>query len=285
MGRSILLIGPPGSGKTVALETLPGGTVDFNFDPGGWKSLDRPQLSQQERELILSGKKKGRIPKKLKFAKTLRAWLSVKENKLEKDEILIIDYEPKIHQVKLGLTPAYSTEIFMESGADLNSLETPLAEGRGICHVCADSLTWWQWVILESMVVFRGSTKSGYMGTDQDVYGKAIEKMKEVIDVCCHLPFDFIYTAHIQTDKDDIIGRIKEEIAIYGKKLPELVASMTDDIFVASADTSVDPSIYNWGAHPVDFLKAVRTRGFDNLPRKFEANFSKLYGSRLMGGG
>jgi hypothetical protein len=282
MPKSILLIGPPGSGKTVALETLPGGTVDFNFDPGGWKSLDRPLLSPEEKELIISGKKRGRIPKKLKFAKTLREWLAVKENHLERDEILIIDYEQKVSQIKLGMMPAYSNDLFLQSSTDINELEKPICQKRGIWHIAVDSLTWWQWVILESTVTFRGPTKTGYVGTDEDIYGKAIEKMKEVIDVCCHLPFDFIYTAHIQSDKDAILGRIKEEIAIYGKKLPELIASMTDDIFVTYQDTSVDPPTYNWGAHPVDFLKAVRTRSFDNLPRRFEANFTKLYGDRLI---
>jgi hypothetical protein len=120
------------------------------------------------------------------------------------------------------------------------------------------------------------------MGTDQDIYGKAIEKMKEIIDTGCHLPFDFILTAHIQSDKDDVTGKIKEEISIYGKKLPELIASMIDDIYYCQEDMSSGQAKYIWSAHSQAFLKAMRTRSFDNLPLTFEANFTKLYGDRLV---
>jgi hypothetical protein len=282
MPKSGLLIGPPGSGKTVALETLPCGTVDLSFDPGGWKSLERTPISMEERELINTGKKSGRQPKKLLFAKTLRQWLSIKENKLARDEILVIDYDPKVKSIQIGKSPFYDSSIFMESAADINELEKPIAQNRGICHVCMDSLTWLQWATLEAIVTFRGPTQSGYMGTDQDVYGKAIEKMKEIIDTGCHLPFDFILTAHIQSDKDDVTGKIKEEISIYGKKLPELIASMIDDIYYCQEDMSSGKPKYLWSAHSQGFLKAMRTRSFDNLPLTFEANFTKLYGDRLV---
>jgi hypothetical protein len=39
--KNVLLIGDIGTGKTVSIETLPGGTILFNFDPGGWRSLQR----------------------------------------------------------------------------------------------------------------------------------------------------------------------------------------------------------------------------------------------------
>jgi len=284
MARSILLIGPPGSGKTVAIETLPGGTVDFNFDPGGWRSLERPIPSPEERALIISGKKKGRLPKKILHSPTLREWLAIKENRLQPDEILVLDYEARLNSIQIGKSIQFDNRIFMESAMDINELDKPIAQGRGICHVALDSLTWLQWSTLEAIVLFRGPTQSGYMGTDQDVYGKAIEKMKEVIDTCCHLPFDFILTAHIQSDKDDVTGKIKEEISIYGKKLPELIASMIDDIYYCQEDMSSGQARYLWSAHSQGFLKAMRTRSFDNLPLTFEANFSKLYGARLCGG-
>ena len=281
MTKSMLLIGPPGSGKTVAFETLPGGTVDFNFDPGGWRSLDRPLISPEDRALISSGKKRGRIPKKILHATTLREWLAIKENHLQPDEILILDYEARLNTIQIGKSVQFDNKIFMESAMDINELDKPISQGRGICHVCLDSLTWLQWCVLEAIVLFRGPTQSGYMGTDQDVYGKSIEKMKEIIDTCCHLPFDFIMTAHIQSDKDAVTGKIKEEISIYGKKLPELIASMIDDIYYCQEDMTSGSARYLWSAHSQSFLKAMRTRSFDNLPDTFEANFTKLYGSRL----
>lgn len=284
MAKSVLLIGPPGSGKTVALETLPGGVVDFNFDPGGWRSLDRPPITSEERALIVAGKKRGRLPKKILHSPTLREWLAVKENHLNPDEILVLDYEARLNTIQIGKSVAFDNKIFMESATDINELDKPISQGRGICHIALDSLTWLQWCVLEAIVLFRGPTQSGYMGTDQDVYGKAIEKMKEIIDTCCHLPFDFILTSHIQSDKDDVTGKIKEEISIYGKKLPELIASMIDDIYYCQEDMSSGSAKYVWSAHSQGFLKAMRTRNFDNLPLTFEANFSKLYGDKLCHG-
>ena len=282
MSKTIILIGPPGSGKTTAIETLEGGTVLFNFDPGGWRSLDRSPLPEEERSLILQGKKKARIPKRLKFAKTFRQWVETKDI-LQPDEILIIDYETKRNVINLGLMPLYSTDIFLESSQDINKMESQsLLKERGICHVVGDSLTGWQQAIHDAIITFRGPTKGGYIGPDQDTYGKAIEKMAEVIDTCYHLSVDFILTAHSRMDKDAISGKIVEELSIYGKSLPERIASMTDDIYYCSVDVSKNPPSYLWSAHPQDFLKALRARSFDYLPHTFEANFTKLYGERLV---
>jgi hypothetical protein len=279
--RSILLVGSPGSGKTVSAETLEGATVYFSFDPNGWLSLERTPCTPETRRMVMEGKLKQRTPKKLKFAPTLRGWLADPNNHLERDEILILDYEAKTNKIQTGLTTDWQSDIFIESSTDINLIAEGKAAGRGISHGWFDSLTGWQWAVLEAIVRFRGPTKSGYTGTDQDTYGKAIEKIREIVDTCCHLPIDFIFTAHIQTDKDDLIGRIKEELSIYGKKLPELIASMIDDIYLSSVDMSgVNPQ-YKWSAHPTDFFKALRTRSFDNLPRVFDANFQKLYGERL----
>jgi hypothetical protein len=275
--KTVLLIGPPGSGKTVVLETLPGGTILLNFDPAGWQSLERPPISEVEAQLIRAGKKHGRIPKKLKFAKTVREWLTTTDE-LAPDEILAIDYAPRIMEIKLGKQTTFSTETFLESSQDINQLMKMKANDRGICHVAVDSLSGWQWAILEAIVVFRGSTQGGYIGTDQNVYGLAIEKVREVIDTCCHLPFDFILTAHIQSDKDDVIGKIKEEISIYGKKLPELLASMISDIYLCGLSTVAGVPTAVWSSHSEQFLKVMRTRSFDNLPNSYEANFSKRYG-------
>jgi hypothetical protein len=279
--RSILLVGPPGSGKSVSFETLEGGTVDFNFDPNGWLSLDRTPVTPEFRKQVMESQSKLRVPKKLIFAPTLRQWLGDPNNHLSNDEILVLDYESKKNEINLGLQTDWQSDIFLESSADINALAQGKANGRGISHGCFDSLTGWSWAILEASVKFRGPTKSGYTGTDQDVYGKAIEKVREVVDTCCHLPIDFVFTAHLHADKDDLIGRIKEELSVYGKKLPELIASMIDDIYLCSVDMSGKDPRYVWSAHPTDFFKALRTRSFDNLPRVFEANFQKLYKERL----
>jgi hypothetical protein len=262
--KNVLLISSPGGGKTVALETLPCGTILFNFDPGGWKSLDRSPIEAG---------KVGRKPKRLLFTKTLIEWVANKENTLQPDNILVVDYSPGKLTINDSLLCTYDATVFHSFAKDINILETPPAKERGICHIALDSLTGLQWAVLEAIVNLAGHTGTG---TSQYSYGKAIEKMREIVDTCCMLPYDFVLTAHIRSDKDDVTGKVMEEISIYGKALPELIVSMIDDVYVCTSDLA-SPKKYWWETSPGPFLKIVRQRSFDGLPIRVEPNFALRY--------
>lgn len=269
--KNIVLISEPGAGKTTVLETLPGGTVDFNTDPGGWKSLER------EGEALQQALKVGRKPKKLIHAPNLREWLKDPNNKLQPDNILIIDYSIYAIPMNVALLTNYDSKVYFDLGQDINALEK-VGKERGICHFALDSLTGLQWYVLHGMVNLAGHV---YKGTSQYTYGLAIEKMREIIDTCCHLPFDFILTTHVESEKDEIVGKIQETILLYGKKLPGILLSMIDDIYYCSVSTMTGKKEYFFETQPQMFLRIIRQRSFDNLPIKLKPNFAELYKGQL----
>lgn len=272
--KNIVLISEPGAGKTTSFETLPGGTVNFNFDPQGWLSL------QREGEALKVAQSVGRKPKKLLFAKTLREWAAVKENKLQSDNILIIDYSAYSTPMNVGMLTNYDPKVYFEFGQDVNDIEKnwQAYSERGLCHITADSLTGLQWYVLHGMVNLAAHSSKG---TSQYTYGLAIEKMREIVDVCCHLPFDFVLTTHIESEKDDIVGKIQETILLYGKKLPGVILSMIDDIYYCSVSTMTGKREYFFETQPQMFLRIIRQRSFDNLPIKLKPDFSELYKGKL----
>ena len=269
--KTIVLIGEPGGGKTVAIETLPGGTILANFDQGGWKSL--------ERDITIPIK--GRKPKKIKHAKNLREWFAT-QDKLAKDEILVIDYSEysKPTPMSVGLLTNYDPNVYTDFAQDINSLELKAVEykERGVCHLVADSLTGLQWYVLHGMVNLAGHAGKG---TSQYTYGLAIEKIREIVDLCCHIPFDFILTTHVESEKDEVVGKICETILLYGKKLPGIVLSMIDDIYYVSVATATGTKEYWFETAPQMFLRIIRQRSFDNLPIKIKPNFSEIYKGKM----
>jgi hypothetical protein len=149
---------------------------------------------------------------------------------------------------------------------------------RGVCHFAADSLTGLQWYVLHGEVNLAGHTGKG---TSQYTYGLAIEKIREIVDVCCHIPFDFILTTHVESEKDEIVGKIQETILLYGKKLPGIVLSMIDDIYYVSVSTMTGKKEYWFETSPQMFLKIIRQRSFDDLPIKIKPNFAEIYRGQM----
>jgi len=267
--KNIVLVGDVGGGKTVSLETLFGGTIDFNFDEGGWRSLERVGAQK------ILAQKIGRHPKELKFASNLREWFGKKEE-LQKNEILIIDYSTYSTPMSVGMLTNFDPKIYLDFAQDINHLESNAQayKERGICHFTNDSLTGMQWYVLHGMVNLAAHASKG---TSQYTYGLAIEKVREIVDTCCHLPFDYILTAHIAAEKDDIVGKIQETILLYGKKLPGILLSMIDDIYYASAPMMAGKKEFWFETSPQMFLKIIRQRSFDDLPIKIKPNFAEIY--------
>mgnify|MGYP001560288902 CR=1 FL=1 len=272
--KNIVLISEPGAGKTTSLETLPGGLVDFNTDPGGWKSLER------EGEALQQALKVGRKPKKLIHAPNLREWLKDPNNKLQPDNILIIDYSAYSIPMNVAMLTSYDSKVYFDLGQDINALEKVPPE-RGICHFAIDSLTGLQWYVLHGMVNLAGHVSKG---TSMYTYGLAIEKMREIVDTCCHLPFDFILTTHVESERDEVVGKIQETILLYGKKLPGILLSMIDDIYYCSVSTMTGKKEYFFETQPQMFLRIIRQRSFDNLAIKLKPNFAELYKRQLFYG-
>ncbi|MEM2125011.1 MAG: AAA family ATPase [Candidatus Methanosuratincola sp.] len=261
MGINVMLIGETKTGKTAALETLPRGVVDFSFDIGGWHSL-------------------GRRGKKVKVVRRLGEWLDSGE-RLEESEILVVDYTVADPVAEAQYT-AFSTELIGMFIKDFNLLWKRQQEciEKGVCHIAIDSLTSFQRPILEYIIAINARV----LATQQD-WGQAINKVDEIVQSAVALPFDFIMTSHIQAEKDEITGKVRELPLIYGKQLPNMILAKFDDIFLTIKERTPTGIVYRWGTAPEGLLQCIGTRNFDNLPLRIEPNFTKLYGDRLFNGG
>ena len=266
---SVLLIGEPKTGKTRTLETLPGGTVLFSFDRGGWHTLDAsydPPNAKARKRL-----------KRLQFAKTFKEWVSDPNTKLAEDEILILEYNIS-DPIGLQQYVRSDTTLFLAFANDFNELwyKRAICESKGICAVCVDSLTTLKNPVLEFVMAINARV----IATMQD-WGQAISKVLEVIDSAKGAGFDFILTCHIQAEKDELTGRVKELPLIYGKGLPKEILTRFDDIFLMVSERGPSGMTYSWATVPEGLLSGVGTRSFDDLPGRIEPNFTKLYGPRL----
>lgn len=268
--KNIVLVGEPGSGKTVLAETLPGGTIDFNFDQGGWKSLERGEgVKSQKRKF-----------KKVIHAPSLREWFKTGST-LMRDMILVVDYSAISSRFNPGMLTNFDPKIYFEFGQDLNHLEREVEEykKRGVCHFMVDSLTGLQWYVLHGLVNLAGH---GSKGTSQYTYGLAIEKMREVINICCQIPLDFILTSHVESEKDELVGKVNETILLYGKKLPGIILSMIDDIYYTSQIVVAGAREFWLETAPQMFLRIIRQRSFDDLPIRIIPDLNALYKDQLV---
>jgi hypothetical protein len=258
---NVLLIGETKTGKTVALETLPSGVVDFSFDIGGWHSLGRRGL------------------KKVKVVSRLKDWVE-SDDYLQSDEILVVDYAVA-DIVEQSQHTATSPTLITNFIVDFNLLwhrQTECVE-KGICHIAIDSLTSFQRPILEYVMALNARV----IAVQQD-WGQAINKVDEIIQSAVALPFDFVLTTHIQAEKDEVTGKVKELPLIYGKQLPNLILAKFDDIFLTLKERTPAGLSFWWGTTPEGLLQCVGTRSFDNLPVRVKPDFKALYGDKLFVG-
>lgn len=297
-GIKALLVGESKTGKTACLDTLPYPLVDFSFDIGGWQSLARQPdkkrvLCEGEEEAWITG---GGNP--LTVIRNLKLWMEKSGRNLLPKERLIVDYA-HADPVALGQFTTTSTELLTSFIYDFNQLwETKKCIEKGVCHVALDSLTSFQRPILEYVVAMNART----ITVVQD-WGQAISKIDEIVSSGVALPFDFIMTAHTQTEKDELHGSVKESLLIYGKNLPSILLAKFDDIFLSVAERTTRGLEYKWGtsrsgpmsvyipkgmekdAPPSQSVPytgvPVGTRNFTNLPPRIEQDFGKLYGEKL----
>lgn len=252
-----LLIGKSKAGKTRALETLPGATLIFSFDVGGWHSLYK-----RKKNVIVTS--------------SFRDWLVTVKEPLTSNDILVVEYLTK-DKIKVGGHPNFEATLLTNFILDHNSLwDEGTIEKSGLCHTSIDSLTGWQQPTLEFIVALNNRSE-----TSQRDYGMAINKINEMVQSCVNLPLDFILTGHTVIEKDDTTGMIKEELMVYGKQLPTIICAKFDEILLSVRQRTPTGLEYLWATVPEGWMETAGCRNFDGLPPKIEQNFVKLYGDKL----
>jgi len=298
-GIKTLLVGESKTGKTRSFETLPRGVVDFSFDRGGWHALARTRDTSRKKgewedELWLT-----ETGRPLTVVNSFKTWVEKEDRPLLPKEIVVVDYA-HADPVALGQYTQFDATLLTSFIYDFNqlwSLQSVCVE-KGICHVTLDSLTSFQRPVLEYVKAMNARV----ITVVQD-WGQAIDKIDEIISSGVALPFDFVLTAHTQVERDELMGRVRETLLIYGKTLPSVLLAKFDDIFLSVADRTSGGMSYKWGTNrsgpmqvyiqkgfekdappsqmvPYDGVP-VGTRNFTGLPPRVEPNFEKLYGDKL----
>lgn len=247
---NICIVGPPKTGKTRSLDTLVGTTVVFSSDPGGYEALRRPF------KLVTPGS--GRLCQELEGA-----------------DCVVVDYCQLQKDLSLAMTrearAPYGQTAWAAFVPDINSALT--------CAHCQniviDGLTGMSDMILNAVIVMNRATNKGNL---QANYGDAIEKVKEVVNICAGSKKNFVLLCHTTLEKDELSGRLVERPLVYGRKLPDELLAMFSTIFRTDVKTGPNNSPdYGWLTNPTGLLETVGSRSKDGLPSRIAQDFKILF--------
>ena len=121
------------------------------------------------------------------------------------------------------------------------------------------------------------SSKTDFQGVAQlQDYNRLIATVKRDISVICSLPCDVVMTAHIDTDKDEITGRIETEMLAVGK-LKRYVPLMFDEMYVSQVKNTSGGGKFELLTRSNGICKARTRIGSGKFDMFEEPNLMKLY--------
>lgn len=247
---NVMIVGDAKLGKSYSIATLRGCTVVCNLDPGGYTSIRRSVTlaAPGTLELVL------RQPH---------------------EDIIVVDY-------CMAATPAITVspdrkerhspgeETYRRLIADIN---TAIAN-VDVVNLVIDGLTGLGDVVLNAVLALNKRAKPVY-----EDWGQSIDKLNEIVSVCAANRPAFVLLCHIQTDKDEITGRVKESPLVYGKQLPNKLMALFDNVFAAGYSNGR----YYWVTRPQPLMPTIGSRAYDDLPERIQQNFSDLFTGQTKG--
>lgn len=243
---NICIVGPPKTGKTRSLDTLKGKTVILSSDPDGYEALRRPF------KLAEPGS-----------AAALCALLSAQE-------CVVVDYCAIQRQVSSPMT----REARAPHGSAQWRLFVPDVNAALQCPDCEniviDGLTGLSDMVLNAVVVLNKAVNKNNL---QAHYGDAIEKIKEIVGVCCASAKNFVLLAHTALEKDELSGRLVERPLVYGRKLPDELLAMFSTVF----RTNVRDKDYGWLTSPTGLMETIGSRSTDALPARIAQDYAVVF--------
>ena len=242
---SILTIGPPFSGKTRALGTLPGRTILFNWELEGYLALRVPNTQ----------------------CSSLRTFWDRKESIAR---VLVVDYLVRPGVITEKKEVELDRNLFLNFIKDANSLPE---HKEDYDNIAIDSLKPFATESLDFIVALNGRNSPQI----QD-YRDAIKKIMEVLFRLQGLGKCLVMNAHYQAERDEITGKSRQVPQVWGKDLPQDVLKWFSTALqsVATTDGKGGTS-YSWNTKPEGLIESLGSRTFDNLPKLIPQNYEELF--------
>lgn len=243
---SFILIGPPFSGKTRSIGTLPGRTILFSWELEGWQSL--------------------RVP--FKTTSSLREWW---EKKQAIEKVLVVDYASKPDNISEKKEVELRSSLLMSFIRDANSLPD---HEKDFENLVIDSLSPFAKECLDFVIALNGRNSPQI----QD-YRDAIGKVKEILFKLQGLQKNFVLLAHFQAERDEITGKSRQVPQVWGKDLPQDILKWFSTVLQSQAlSDGKGGTSYNWKTKPEGLVESLGSRLVDNLPATIPQDFEKLFG-------
>ena len=243
---SFILIGPPFSGKTRSLGTLPDRTILFSWELEGYQSLRVPmQTCLSLRDFWKEGKP------------------------IEK--VLVVDYASKPDSIGEKKEVLLSPSGMLSFIRDANSLPD---HGKDYENLGIDSLSPFAKECLDLVIALNGRNSPQI----QD-YRDAIGKVKEILFKLQGLQKNFVLLAHFQAEKDEITGRSRQVPQVWGKDLPQDILKWFSTVLQSQAlSNGKGGTDYSWKTKPEGLVESLGSRLVDDLPATIPQDFGALFG-------
>ena len=242
---SILNIGPPFSGKTRSLGTLPGRTILFNWELEGFLALRVPYV----------------------VCSSLRTFW---DQKKPIEKVLVADYLVRPGIITEKKEVELDRNLFLNFIKDANSLPDHSADYE---NIAIDSLKPFAAESLDFIVALNGRNTPQI----QD-YRDAIKKIMEVLFRLQGLGKCLVMNAHFQAERDEITGKSRQVPQVWGKDLPQDVLKWFSTAIqsVATSDGK-GGTVYSWNTKPEGLVESLGSRIIDNLPKSIPQNYEELF--------
>lgn len=254
--RSAMLVGPPKTGKTQSLSTLPKSALPMwycNFDSG---DAAEPLLRKAVE----------------------RGWGGTD----------FVEHTYGNVGNRLGLTQVRprGREVWLEFAADINGLFEYVDPSTGFWKrnapivlpetIVIDSMSAYQNVVMDFVLAMNGHDLGAPKTDARQDYGQAMGKIEETIETILSLPVNLIATFHEIVLQDELTSQITALPKLFGQGT---LAPNIGRHFGAVLYSRVTGDRYEWITRPEGFVKSAGIRSLEGVPTKIAQDFGLIWQS------
>lgn len=186
-------------------------------------------------------------------------------------EILVIDYTSNVTEIVPTAQANPQKGRFLSLIQDINTCGKHMDRFDG---VALDSLAPFATEALDFVVAMNNRKD-----TQIQDYKITLSKIGEVLNALFSFGKNFVMTAHLQSETDQVTGRGRVVPQVWGKDLPSDIPKKFSEVF--QTQTMSNPKTsggvdYMWLTKPDGFVNFLGSRLRDDLPRIIPQDFAKL---------